>query len=176
MDLAWSEEEVANQREGPHWGSFIVKGRDFLCPLPSGWIGSPRGFVDSLTTFPMLPSPCVHVCMVLGGPRWSIPWSASRLMSRPRGVAPVGRGLIAARLAVAIRVVIATWFPVMTGRLSRRAAPSHQGYCHGVLPRRDGIVTACGGATVPVLPRVVSVASLCVGVCPRAGFTLRTFW
>ncbi|MQM00982.1 hypothetical protein Taro_033730, partial [Colocasia esculenta] len=34
---------------------------------------------------------------------------------------------------------------------------------------------ACGGATVPVLPRVVSVASSCVGVCPRAGFALRTF-
>ncbi|MQM12215.1 hypothetical protein Taro_045130 [Colocasia esculenta] len=54
---AWSEEEVANHREGPLVGSFFVKSRDFLCPLPSGWIGSPRGFVDSLTAFPMLPSP-----------------------------------------------------------------------------------------------------------------------
>ncbi|MQM14809.1 hypothetical protein Taro_047744 [Colocasia esculenta] len=92
------------------------------------------------------------------------------------GVAPVGRGLIAARLAVAIRVAVATWFPIATGRMSRRAALSHQGYCRGALPRRDGIATACGGATVPVLPRVVSVASLCVGMCPRAGFALRTFW
>ncbi|MQL84510.1 hypothetical protein Taro_017025 [Colocasia esculenta] len=25
MDLTWSEEEVANRREGPHWGSFFVK-------------------------------------------------------------------------------------------------------------------------------------------------------
>ncbi|MQL71606.1 hypothetical protein Taro_003907 [Colocasia esculenta] len=25
VDLAWSEEEVANRREGPHWGSFFVK-------------------------------------------------------------------------------------------------------------------------------------------------------
>ncbi|MQL96756.1 hypothetical protein Taro_029434 [Colocasia esculenta] len=114
--------------------------------------------------------------MVLGGPGWSIPWSASRLMSRPRGVAPVGRDLITARLAIAIRVAVATWFPVATGRLSRRAAPSHQGYCHDALPRRDGIAMACGGATVPVLPRVVSVAGLCVGVCPRASFALRTFW
>ncbi|MQL85790.1 hypothetical protein Taro_018315, partial [Colocasia esculenta] len=34
---------------------------------------------------------------------------------------------------------------------------------------------ACWAATVPLLPRVVFVAGLCVGVCPRAGFALRTF-
>ncbi|MQL96807.1 hypothetical protein Taro_029496, partial [Colocasia esculenta] len=33
---AWSEEEVANRREGPLVGSFFVKGRDFLCPSQSG--------------------------------------------------------------------------------------------------------------------------------------------
>ncbi|MQL77276.1 hypothetical protein Taro_009669 [Colocasia esculenta] len=34
---------------------------------------------------------------------------------------------------------------------------------------------ACGGVTVPVGASGVSVARLCVGVCPRAGFALRTF-
>ncbi|MQL98572.1 hypothetical protein Taro_031281 [Colocasia esculenta] len=75
-----------------------------------------------------------------------------------RGITPVERNLIAARLAVVIRVAVVTWFPVAIGRLSQRAAPSHQGYCCGALPRPDGIAMACGGARVPVLRRVVSVA------------------
>ncbi|MQM05990.1 hypothetical protein Taro_038808 [Colocasia esculenta] len=53
--------------------------------------------------------------------------------------------------------------------------PIASGYCRGALPHHDGIATACGGATVPVGASGVSVARLCVGVCPRAGFALGTF-
>ncbi|MQM04873.1 hypothetical protein Taro_037679, partial [Colocasia esculenta] len=42
---SWSEEEVAEHREGPSWVRFFMKGRDFLCPSRSGWIGSPSGSV-----------------------------------------------------------------------------------------------------------------------------------
>ncbi|MQM01880.1 hypothetical protein Taro_034639, partial [Colocasia esculenta] len=48
--------------------------------------------------------------------------------------------------------------------------------CRGALPRRDGVATALGVVTVPVLPRVLPWAQLCVDVCPRAGLALRTFW
>ncbi|MQL95821.1 hypothetical protein Taro_028491 [Colocasia esculenta] len=116
VDLAWSEEEVANRRKGPLVGSFFVKGRDFLCPLPFGWIGSPRGFVDRFTTFPMLPSPVCACVWFVGDPEIEDPvglppcWCRDRRVHRDisRGVAPVGRDLIAAHLAVAIRVTIAT--------------------------------------------------------------------
>ncbi|MQM06672.1 hypothetical protein Taro_039502 [Colocasia esculenta] len=113
---AWSEEEVANQREGPHWGSFFVKGRDFLCPLPSRWIGSPRGFVYSFTAFPMLPSPVCACVWFVGDPRIEDPvglppfWCGDRTVRRDisRGIAPVRRDLITAHLAVAIRVAVTT--------------------------------------------------------------------
>ncbi|MQM03035.1 hypothetical protein Taro_035809 [Colocasia esculenta] len=133
---AWSEEEVANRREGPLVGSFFVNGRDLLCPLPSRWIGSPRGFVDSFTAFPMLPSPVCACVWFMGDLGIEDPvglppyWCRNRTVNHDisRGVAPIGRDLIAVRLAVAI---------------------------------------ACGGVTVPVLPQVVFVASLCVDVCPK---------
>ncbi|MQM13041.1 hypothetical protein Taro_045963 [Colocasia esculenta] len=38
---SWSEEEVAERREDPSRVRFFAKGRDFLCPSRSGWIGSP---------------------------------------------------------------------------------------------------------------------------------------
>ncbi|MQL82747.1 hypothetical protein Taro_015210, partial [Colocasia esculenta] len=46
VDLAWSEEEVANRREGPHWGSFFVKGRDRVavttpCPVATRAVAVP---------------------------------------------------------------------------------------------------------------------------------------
>ncbi|MQL78850.1 hypothetical protein Taro_011287, partial [Colocasia esculenta] len=59
--------------------------------------------------------------------------------------------------------------------LSRRFTQSRQG-CHGALARRNGVAMALGVATVPVLPRVLPLAWLCVSVCPRVGFALRTFW
>ncbi|MQL77502.1 hypothetical protein Taro_009912 [Colocasia esculenta] len=106
MAYAWSDEEVANRREGPLVGSFFVKGRDFLCPLPSGWIGSPRGFVDSFTAFPMLPSPVCACVWFVGDPGIEDPvglppyWCRDRTVRRniSRGVAPVGHDLIAGRL------------------------------------------------------------------------------
>ncbi|MQL77099.1 hypothetical protein Taro_009508 [Colocasia esculenta] len=42
VDLAWSEEEVVNRREGPYWGSFFVKGlacpRDLLVGNTTGYL------------------------------------------------------------------------------------------------------------------------------------------
>ncbi|MQM18727.1 hypothetical protein Taro_051722 [Colocasia esculenta] len=112
----WSEEKVANRREGPLVGSFFVKGRDFLCPLPSGWIGSPRGFVDSFTAFPMLPSPVCACVWFVGDTGIEDPvglppcWCRDRTVRRDisRGVAPIERDLIAAHLAVAIRITVVT--------------------------------------------------------------------
>ncbi|MQL96858.1 hypothetical protein Taro_029539, partial [Colocasia esculenta] len=68
VDLAWSEEEVANRCEGPHWGSFFVKGRDYLNSSQSGRIGSSLCFPSSLDSFPCSPPPCVHACMICGRP------------------------------------------------------------------------------------------------------------
>ncbi|MQL74243.1 hypothetical protein Taro_006599 [Colocasia esculenta] len=136
VDLAWSEEEVANRREGPHWGSFFVKGRDFLCPSRSGWIGSPSGFIDSFTAFPMLPSPLCCVWMVCGRPRIEDPVGLPPCWCRDGsarheirgGIGPLGHDLIATRLAVVIR-------------LSRRASRSRQDCCRGVfLPGRNRVV------------------------------------
>ncbi|MQM21728.1 hypothetical protein Taro_054773, partial [Colocasia esculenta] len=45
VDLAWSEEEVANRHKGLYWGSFFMKGRDYLNSSRSMQIGSPSGFV-----------------------------------------------------------------------------------------------------------------------------------
>ncbi|MQL83646.1 hypothetical protein Taro_016150 [Colocasia esculenta] len=159
---SWSKEEETVHREGPLVGSFFVK--------------------VSLTAFPMLPSPCVHVCMVLGGPGWSIPWSASQLMSWPQcasrhqwrrrpGQARPYRGAVGGRDKGCCRDLVsrydservATRCPIASRLLSRR--PSLSQWHHDVL----------WGATVPVLPRVVSVAGLCVSVCPKASFALRTF-
>ncbi|MQL95468.1 hypothetical protein Taro_028138 [Colocasia esculenta] len=42
VDLAWSEEEVANHREGPHWGSFFVKA------VRRGFVVLPRLFARCL--------------------------------------------------------------------------------------------------------------------------------
>ncbi|MQL94917.1 hypothetical protein Taro_027580 [Colocasia esculenta] len=52
VELAWSEEEVANLM----------------------WIGSPSWFVDSIYYFSMLPSPVWSVCGVWVALGWSIPW------------------------------------------------------------------------------------------------------
>ncbi|MQM15865.1 hypothetical protein Taro_048816 [Colocasia esculenta] len=93
-----------------------ITGRDFLCPSRSGWIGSPSGFIDSFTAFPMLPSPLWCVCMVCGRPGIEDPiglppyWcpDSSVHCDIRGGVGPLGRDLIATPLAVAIRVVVAT--------------------------------------------------------------------
>ncbi|MQM22614.1 hypothetical protein Taro_055669, partial [Colocasia esculenta] len=133
VDLALSEEEVAVHREGPSWIQFFVTGRDFLCPSRSGWIGSPSGFIDSFTAFPMLPSPLCCVWMVCGRlgiedpvglpPCWCRDGSARRDIRG--GVGPLGRDLITPRLVVAIR-------------LSRRASRSRQDCCHDAfLPGRN---------------------------------------
>ncbi|MQL70168.1 hypothetical protein Taro_002478 [Colocasia esculenta] len=143
---SWREEEVANRREGPLVGSFFMK--------------------DSFTAFPMLPSPVCACVWFVGNPGIKDPvglppyWCRDCTVRRDisRAVAPIGRDLIAAHLAVAIRVPIATYFPIAIRRLLRRAAPSHQVYCGGAFPCRDGIATACGGVTMLVLPRVVSLA------------------
>ncbi|MQM10464.1 hypothetical protein Taro_043358 [Colocasia esculenta] len=133
VDLAWSEEEVANQREGPYWGSFSVKGRDCLYPSRSGWIGSP----SSSWTAPGSRIPLVYLSADV------VTLSALRHQKRRR---------------------------------PGRARPYRDsGGCGGALPRHDGIATALGVATVPVLSRVLPLAQLCVGVCLRAGFALRTF-
>ncbi|MQM07216.1 hypothetical protein Taro_040050 [Colocasia esculenta] len=117
---AWSEEEVANRREGP-----------------------------LLYSFPHAP---LTVCACLYG------------SGRPGMELPVV--CLPTDVAAAVRVATSV-------EESPREAVATR--CRGALPRRDGIATACGGATVPVLPRVASVASLCVGVYHRAGFALRTF-
>ncbi|MQM10777.1 hypothetical protein Taro_043675 [Colocasia esculenta] len=101
--------------------------------------------------------------MVCGQPRIKDPvglplyWCRDGLTHRDirRGVSPIGRDLIATRLAVAIRSLSrrVSWSP--QGLLSRHFARSRQG-CRGALPRRDGVVTALGVVTVPVLPRRLS--------------------
>ncbi|MQL82557.1 hypothetical protein Taro_015030, partial [Colocasia esculenta] len=136
MAHAWSEEEVANRREGPLVGLFFVKGRDFLCPSRSEWIGSPSGFIDSFTAFPMLPFPLCCVWMVCWRPGiedpvglppyWCRDGSAHRDIRR--GVGPLERDLIATRLAVAIRLL-------------HCASQSRQDCCRGAfLPGRNRAV------------------------------------
>ncbi|MQM19496.1 hypothetical protein Taro_052501 [Colocasia esculenta] len=79
------------------------------------WIGSPWGSVDSFTAFPMLPSPVCACVWFVGDPGIEDPvglppcWCRDRTVCRDisRGVAPVGRDLIAAHLAVAIRIAVA---------------------------------------------------------------------
>ncbi|MQM09600.1 hypothetical protein Taro_042474 [Colocasia esculenta] len=133
VDLAWSEEEVAVHREGPSWVWFFVTSRDFLCPSQSGRIGSPSGFTDSFTAFPILPSSLCCVWMVCGQPGIEDPvglppcWCRDGSVRRDirGGVGPLGRDLIATRLVVAIR-------------LSRRASRSRQDCCRGAfLPGRN---------------------------------------
>ncbi|MQL72521.1 hypothetical protein Taro_004859 [Colocasia esculenta] len=80
--------------------------------------------------------------------------------------------IVKALRGLGIAVAVHLW--VAIGLLSRHLARSQQGY-HSALPRRDGVAMALGVATVPVLPRVLPWAWLCVGVCPRAGLGLRTF-
>ncbi|MQL82737.1 hypothetical protein Taro_015223, partial [Colocasia esculenta] len=135
---AWSEEEVADRREGPLVGSFFVKGWDFLCPSRSGWIGSPSGFIDSFTAFPMLPSPCMHACMVCGRPGIEDPaglplWVGTlrhQRRRRPSRARPYrdavgGRDkAVAPRFLVAIGFAVATHFPDATRLLSRFHYPS----------------------------------------------------
>ncbi|MQM09399.1 hypothetical protein Taro_042268 [Colocasia esculenta] len=65
-----------------------------------------------------------------------------------RGVAPVGRDLIAVHWATAIRIAVATWFPVATGFAVATRRPVVSG-CRGALPRCDAVATALGVATVP---------------------------
>ncbi|MQM19974.1 hypothetical protein Taro_052989, partial [Colocasia esculenta] len=97
---------------------------------------------------PCVVSRCLGACVERGGSVHSYekgPTGFSLRLSRPtrrdisRGVTPVGHNLIAARLAAAIRVAVATWFPVATGRLSRRTALLRQGCCRDALPCRDVI-------------------------------------
>ncbi|MQM01963.1 hypothetical protein Taro_034726, partial [Colocasia esculenta] len=134
---SWSEEEAAVRCEGPSWVRLFVTGRDFLFPSRSGWIGSPSGFIDSFTAFPMLPSPLCCVWMVCGWPGiedpvglppcWCRDGSAHRDIRG--GVGPLGRDLITTRLAVTIR-------------LSRHASRSQQDYYLGAfLPGRNRVVT-----------------------------------
>ncbi|MQL99635.1 hypothetical protein Taro_032360 [Colocasia esculenta] len=52
----------------------VVSGRDCLNPFRSGWIGSPSGFVDSVSSFSLLPSTVWYVCGLWAAPGWSIPW------------------------------------------------------------------------------------------------------
>ncbi|MQM07066.1 hypothetical protein Taro_039901 [Colocasia esculenta] len=142
---AWSEEKVANRREGPLVGSFFVKGRDFLCPLPSGWIGSPSGFIDSFTAFPMLASLRRH-------PGRARPYRGA-LGGRDKDRC---RDLVSRR----DRVAVATRCLVASGFVSRCPSPSRW--------YRDGLWGRDSASGV-------FVARLCVGVCPRAGLALRTF-
>ncbi|MQM21828.1 hypothetical protein Taro_054873 [Colocasia esculenta] len=58
----------------------------------------------------------------------------------------------------------------------RDALPGRNNGCRGALPRFNGVASALGIAAVPVFPLVLPWARLCVDVCPRAGFALRTFW
>ncbi|MQL83590.1 hypothetical protein Taro_016085 [Colocasia esculenta] len=157
VDLAWSEEEVAVRREGPLWVRFLVTGKDFLCPSRSGWIGSPSGFIDSFTTFPILPSPLCCVWMICGRPGIEDPVGLPPCWCRDGSACPDIRGgvgllerdLIATRLAVAIR-------------LSHRTSRSRQDYCRGMfLPGRNRAVAVPFPVAMPevrrgfvVLPRL----------------------
>ncbi|MQL93429.1 hypothetical protein Taro_026072 [Colocasia esculenta] len=74
-----------------------------------------------------------------------------------RGVAVATRFRVATGSAVAMPCPVAI-------RLSRCPPPSR--WCCDGLRGRNSVCVASG----------VSVAQLCVGVCPRVGFALRTFW
>ncbi|MQM02179.1 hypothetical protein Taro_034942 [Colocasia esculenta] len=101
------------------------------------------------------------------------------------GVAPVGRGLIVAHEAVAIRVsrpgcplrqgscrdawpccdrVVVTWFTAATRALSRSASPTRLACC-GFPTRRDEIAMGLEGATRSGLPQVFSVVAVGVSAC-----------
>ncbi|MQL80814.1 hypothetical protein Taro_013266 [Colocasia esculenta] len=163
VDLAWSKEEMANRPEGPHWGSFFVKGRDCLNPSRSGWIGSPSGFIDSVYCFPHAPLLLVVVLYLVGGPGLRIPsvcLSVDVAMADiRRGIGSVGCDLIAARLAIAIRALSQRVSWSRQGLLSRHFARLRQG-CRGALPHRDGVATALGVAIVSVLPRYSALEGL----------------
>ncbi|MQL87079.1 hypothetical protein Taro_019613 [Colocasia esculenta] len=59
--------------------------------------------------------------------------------------------------------------------LSRHISLSVQGCCRGALPHRDGIATARGDETVPVLPRVFPWPRLACRHVPQGRLALRTF-
>ncbi|MQM06421.1 hypothetical protein Taro_039245 [Colocasia esculenta] len=131
----------------------------------------------------MLPSPCCAGCSVCGRSRdvdpVGLPSSQCHDCRARRdireGIALVGFDLITARMAVAIRIV------------SQPCFPSRQG-CRGALSRRDLGPVAVALAVAMVLRRLRRVQQdlVClgcfrghgwhVGVCPRAGCALRTFW
>ncbi|MQM03296.1 hypothetical protein Taro_036075 [Colocasia esculenta] len=67
VEIVWSEDEVANQREGPYWGSFFVKGRDKVafttpCPVSTTAIAVPFPVAMFLLLWP------VRDCVTLGTP------------------------------------------------------------------------------------------------------------
>ncbi|MQL76012.1 hypothetical protein Taro_008386 [Colocasia esculenta] len=153
---SWSEEVADECREGLICGFGSSKPVGILVPFPIWVIGSPLACLHAFIAFLMLPSPVAH-CDIRGG------------------VAPVRRDLIAARLAVAIRVE------------SQPSFPSRQGSCRDALPCRDLALVTVALPVVMGSRRVRSVRQdlVClgcfrgcgwrVGMCPRAGLPLGPF-
>ncbi|MQL99396.1 hypothetical protein Taro_032118 [Colocasia esculenta] len=143
--------------------------RDCLNPSRSGWIGSPSWFVDSIYYFSMLPSLVWYVCSVWVAPGWSIPW-----VCLSAGICSVGHNLVTTRCPVAIELLSRRVSLVATRLLSRRASPLQHG-CRGTPPDHDGIATARGDATVPMLPQVFPWPQLVCWSVPQGKLSLRTF-
>ncbi|MQL92079.1 hypothetical protein Taro_024696 [Colocasia esculenta] len=169
---SWSEEEMDVRREGPSWVRFFMKGRDYLNSSQSGRIGSSLCFLASLDSFPCSPPPCVHACMVCGQleiedlvglpPCWCRDGSAHRDIRG--GIDPVGRDLIATRVAVATRFRVAIGSAVATPcpvaiRLSRCPPPSR--WCRNGLGGRDSACVAFGVPLGPIVCRRMPQGRLC---------------
>ncbi|MQM15189.1 hypothetical protein Taro_048128 [Colocasia esculenta] len=120
-----------------------------------------RGFGSSceiaLLLSPFSPPPCGVFVWFVGGPGLRIP-----LVCLPAGVTTAWCVATSEEASARLGSTVATPCPVVI-RLSRCPLPSR--WCHDGLGGRDSACVASG----------VSVAQLCVGVCPRAGFALRTF-